>query len=188
MLEWNDLLIEEGFGEHVVEGKVGDANSLSDGVRTIKAAMGEDREPKVRSPIRSARTLVVARDAEAARKRRQLVMRHRRPTSSTSGLELARGGGRRRRDARAGVRLVVTGCAGQRLNKLMACQALRWRGGMEASDGDVGVVDATASSTRRPTAAAHLRSESRCVNGEPNARVIAFALCAGDMQVMLPNS
>ena len=47
MLEWNDLLVQEGFGDHVVEAKAGEAISLSDGVRTIKTVLGEDGEPKV---------------------------------------------------------------------------------------------------------------------------------------------
>ena len=58
MLEWNDLLVEAGFGDHVVEAKVGDANSFTDGTRAIKAKLGKGRKAKVSQASASARTVI----------------------------------------------------------------------------------------------------------------------------------
>ena len=60
MLEWNDLLVEAGFGDHVVEAKTGDANSFTDGKRTIKAKLGKGRKAKVSQATASTRTVIAA--------------------------------------------------------------------------------------------------------------------------------
>ena len=56
MLEWNDLLVEAGFGDHVVEAKTGDANSFTDGKRTIKAKLGKGRKGIPNCTFEHART------------------------------------------------------------------------------------------------------------------------------------
>ena len=47
MLEWNALLVEEGFGSYVREFVPTDPNTFMDGRRTIAAELDEHGEPKV---------------------------------------------------------------------------------------------------------------------------------------------
>ena len=55
MLEWNKLLVQEGFGAYVREAKLGEKNTFTDGRRTIGAVLDEDGNPKVEPPIRTRR-------------------------------------------------------------------------------------------------------------------------------------